>query len=384
VTDTASGAGRYRMVSSCRGAIAHVLLCLPAGFVDQSPVTASALVAAAGPVERLAVVTHARAAARVGEILQEAGRSGAPLVVPDETLLSVWVQDQAIAFEGDDPEDPPGLLAGPRLALSSMPVRPVATGAPLLDGGNLVVGDGVVFVGSDEWERWRTARAEPPPDDDPAARDLFAADYGTPARVVVVGGAEPSEAPMGRTVHRPDGSVWRHDPWPGIVAASSRQAVFHLDVFLTPAGTAPDGRPRLLVGDPALAAELAGLPPPDPAYQARFDAAAAQLQGEGFAVIRNPLPVVGTDHAHRRRRTMHMLSANNTWVEATDVERPRAWLPLFAASADDPQAAVDRAMETIWRGFGFEVVPVTGMGPLALRNGGLNCASKILRRRTEV
>ncbi len=154
-----------------------------------------------------------------------------------------------------------------------------------------------------------------------------------------------------------------------------------MDVYVTPAGRDAAGRPRVLVGDPTMAAEISGLEAPSPAFSGRFDAEAEGLAALGFSVIRNPLPAIGIEHAHRRRRTRHLLSANNAWVEAVDVPCRRAWLPLFAQGPDDPLAAVDAAMARLWADLGFETVPVAGLRPLALRNGGLNCASRILRRR---
>ncbi|BBE70662.1 hypothetical protein [Oharaeibacter diazotrophicus] len=363
-----------RLVSSSEGAIAAVLLALPSAFLRDSPEAADALFAAAAATGgEVLAVTHAASAAVVRA---RAGQGAAVEAVPDDTPLSVWIQDQSLAFSGSAR---PRLLAGPRFSVGALPLDLVLDGPPLLDGGNLLVGADYALVGADEFAFWRARRAVPPPEGE-GALAAFAADYGLPERIVVVGGAEPAPTPFGSNHPRDDG-VWRHDPWPGIVAKGSRQAVFHVDVHVTPAGRAPDGRPRLLVGDPALAARLAGLPPPPEDYAARFDADAAALAAAGFAVLRNPLPAIGIDHAHRRRRTMHLLSANNAWVEAEGVATPRAWVPLFAAGPDDPLAAVDDAMLALWAGLGFSTVPVRGLGALALRNGGLNCASRILSRR---
>jgi hypothetical protein len=370
---------RWRLVSSSHGAIERVLFCLPAAFMDASPDVAEALAGAAVRGIAVTVATHERVADRVGAVF--AGRSDAMVIaLGDDVPLSVWVQDQAVAFQSDGPDDPPGLICGPRFVPAGAAGVAAGDRLPLLDGGNILALRNHVLVGSDEFALWRRTRPEPPPEDEAEARALFASDYQMPGRVVVVGGAEPSAAPIGRTVHRADGSVWRHDPAPGIVEAGSRQPVFHLDVFVTPAGPGPDGRERLLVGDPALASKIGGWEPTEPWYQARFDGAAAELEAEGFTVVRNPLPAIGVDHAHRGRRTAHLLSPNNGWVEATGVARPRAWLPIFADPTDAGRAAIDRFMEALWAELGFDVVPVAGLTPLALRNGGLNCASKILRR----
>lgn len=366
-----------RLVSSAEGAITAVLHALPAAFVTAHPETVAALLAAA-PAD---AVVHAVTHAGVADAVRAAAGEGARLAaVPDDTALSVWIQDQSLAFSPADAAGRPLIAAGSRFALGDLAIDRRDDGLVPIDGGNLLVGSGYALVGRDELAFWAARRDPPPPDDEAAALALFAADYGLPDRVVPVGAADPAPTPFGSNQFRDDGP-WRIDPLPGIVAKGSRQAVFHVDVYVTPAGRDEAGCERLLVGDPRLAAALAGLPAPDPAYAARFDAEADALSAAGFTVVRNPLPAIGIDHPARRRRTMHLLSANNAWVEASAVARPRAWLPLFAEGDDDPLAAVDAAMAALWRDLGFDVVPVAGLRPLALRNGGLNCASRILSRR---
>lgn len=362
-----------RLVSSESGTIRSVLFAVPAAALKEFPSVLGAFAMALRDDIQGHVVTHAAVAAEVGARLPAGTVVSA---VPDDAPLSVWIQDQSLAFE--QPGQGPLVAAGPRLTLPDTVARRSDELLPL-DGGNLLVGSDYALVGRDELAFWQSRRPVRPPDDPDAALALFAADYGLPARVVPVGEAPPADSPFGRTEWRGE-EPWRIDPDPGIVAKGSRQAVFHIDVYITPAGRDEAGRPRLLVGDPRLAADLAGLEPPPAAYAARFDAEAAALAASGFAVVRNPLPATAVDHAHRRRRTRHVLSPNNAWVETVEGRPGRAWVPHFAAGPEDPLATVDAAMTALWQRLGFKTVPVAGLLPLALRNGGLNCASRILHR----
>lgn len=361
------------LVSSEKGRIRSVLFAFPAAALTAFPSLPDAFAMALRDDIQGQVVTHAAVAAEVCGRFPDGTIVSA---VPDDAPLSVWIQDQSLAFERAG--EGPLVSAGPRLTLPDTLDRRGDELVPL-DGGNLLVGSDYALVGRDELAFWQARRPVRPPQDPDAALALFAADYGLPARVVPVGEAPPSESPFGRTEWR-GAEPWRIDPDPGIVAKGSRQAVFHIDVYVTPAGRDETGRPRLLVGDPCLAADLAGLEPPPSAFAARFDADAAALSAAGFSVVRNPLPATAVDHPHRRRRTRHILSPNNAWVETEEGRPGRAWVPQFGAGPGDPLSIVDAAMTALWRSLGFEPVAVAGLLPLALRNGGLNCASRILRR----
>ncbi len=165
-----------RLVSSERGAIDHVLYAVPAAFLREAPDVADAMAAALASGVSATVLTHAGAAV---EVRRRMPAGSEVVVVPDEAALSVWIQDQSLAFEGEGGAT--ALLAGDRLPAAVLPVTTVEGLVPI-DGGNLLVGADYVLVGRDELAFWAARRRVPPPEEEAAALAAFAEDYGLPER----------------------------------------------------------------------------------------------------------------------------------------------------------------------------------------------------------
>ena len=160
---------------------------------------------------------------------------------------------------------------------------------------------------------------------------------------------------------------------------STVQPVFHIDTFLTLAGRGLDGRYRVLVGDPAMAADALEMEVPEHAMREVFDDIAAQLSRLEFEVVRNPLPLVYQDNHITKTRLWYFASANNALVEI-DGERKTVWLPTYGHSEWVKLEATDRINEDIWRRLGFETRTLGDFHPFALNLGALRCMAKCLTR----
>jgi hypothetical protein len=179
---------------------------------------------------------------------------------------------------------------------------------------------------------------------------------------------------------------WRQDIDRSIGADGSRQPIFHIDMFMTLAGTTPEGMPRVLLGDPAWASELIGLPLPEGFPLKAFEQIDYGLRLRGYEVMRNPLPFIYFDDPDARMRAWFYASANNCWVEcpgespADDHAGCRVFLPEYGFGAWPELKASDDTNAMLWEGLGFEVIRGGDFLPLADQLGSLNCVTRILER----
>ncbi len=169
-------------------------------------------------------------------------------------------------------------------------------------------------------------------------------------------------------------------------AVGSALPLDHLDMFISLAGRDAVGRYRLLVGSPALAAELLGQPLPDHAMQDVFDDVAANLAAEGFEVIRNPLPLTYGDGRRtldgvvRDVRLWYHASANNCLVQIDEAAGDHVWLPTYGHRGWRELAVTDAANRRIWEKLGFTVHELTNFHAFAQRLGAVHCIAKDLAR----
>ena len=142
-----------------------------------------------------------------------------------------------------------------------------------------------------------------------------------------------------------------------MVRSGTHQPVYHVDMFVTLAGRGPDGRYRVLVGDPALASDILDEQLPEHAHGGAFDEVAAALAAiDGLDVIRNPLPLIYADRPESRTRQWYFASANNCWVQDDEAAGRTVWLPEFGQGQWRKLCKTDEANAAVWRALGFHVV----------------------------
>lgn len=233
-------------------------------------------------------------------------------------------------------------------------------------GGNLLVGPDFRIAGQDSLDFTQALidregiGASQPADDafarlsDMDPRPLFVAGYS-------FGAEAPSPPVAGR---------W-DDPY------RQRQYGGHIDRFIAVTGlVSPDRKPVIVVAEAMLGpggrSEEFGL------VAMALDGTAERLSGQGFHVVRNPVPfapVLGPLQL-RPRLYNNVLVENEVRIGRT---RPLVWVPQFA-DAEPGLAEFDDANMAVWRGLGFEPVGAFGWSGLAAQMGALRCAAKVLRR----
>ncbi|MFN2502650.1 MAG: hypothetical protein ABR540_00135 [Acidimicrobiales bacterium] len=388
-----------RIVSSAHGALRHILLCYPAYADGELSLAATygELIGRLPATCQITILAHPRVRDDLARIVGRQRPKAPPTIVeaPDFLAFSVWAEDGYVAVNdvGSNPQrtflvEP---FSFPRFG-DSMIAELVAeatdlqaTQAPLyFQGGNVLVGDDFVLIGSDyltnTLETWRdsqpvVAGAGPLARQ---ARDLFVRTFDRTRRLHFVGVARPIAADLlaDRRFHQ-DGAQWTEEVGPG---AGTQQPIFHIDMFLSLAGRNPDdGRYRVLVGSPPEAARILGQTVPDHAVPRAFDEVARQLTGLGFEVIRTPLPRVYVDDPRTRTRRWYFATSNNCLVEITDTSK-RVWLPTYGHGPWEALRATDDANRAIWEELGFEVTQLGDFHYFAQNLGALHCIKKYLAR----
>ena len=337
------------------------------------------------------VACHAEVVASVEDWLEEMELGDRSEVLPleDGRRFTVWAQDTCVVQTRRAGEtrlltpssfprmDDAWVLAQAAEGLS----LPTASTDLFFQGGNVLVGDDFWLLGTDAL--LQTLKQGPHRDEGAVLRD-FAELFDHRRRLILVG----TDLSVPSAMSRPtpvevasDGEAWEELIHTGS-PSGTRQPLFDLDTFLSLAGRRPDGRYRILVGDPRLAAEIAGTPLPVHAVPDVFDDVARQLDALGFDVHRNPLPLVHHDDPVLRRRRWYFATANNVLTEATGA-RARVWLPTYG-DADHPELCdVDARNAAIWEDLGFDVQTLPPFHVFARGLGAVRCMCKILDRRLE-
>lgn len=363
------------LLASAGGAIRQVLLFVPASEARQFAPIYSALIAQLPPDAQIALVAEAKALDAIARWPCDPARFS--VIEITDKAITAWARDPLLVAQRDGA---PVLLATPTLnrrddlhAAQFAAARlglPCETFGAMFEGGNVLVGQDCLLVGADSL----IALGE-----DGAARFAAAlqAVEGWQRRVVVIDSGPQSPAEHVGKIRVGE------DEWDEVLHYRSkqgtRQPVFHIDMFVTLAGPGADGRERVLVGDPALAASLLGtaLHPRGPA--ALFDRVAHDLEREGFAVTRNPLPMIYMDEPDKRRRVWYYASANNVLLQR-GAQGDVVWLPAYGHDLWPELAGTDGANAAIWESLGFEVRTIGQAQRLAENLGGLHCLTNVLQR----
>ena len=148
-------------------------------------------------------------------------------------------------------------------------------------------------------------------------------------------------------------------PWQEVFysrnSATTRQPLFHIDMFLSLAGKTSDGRSRLLVADPGLAARLLDEDVHPCAMSEHFDAIANDLRQDGFEVVRNPVAYIYMDHSERAQRVWYHATSNNVLVQECAEAGNIVWLPQFGHDNWPELEVIDVCNQQLWESFGYEV-----------------------------
>ncbi|MBC2777065.1 hypothetical protein [Parasphingopyxis marina] len=361
------------LLCSAAGPIRHLLLFAPEYEAEHFAAIYGALVASLPADAAITVAAEPGAQPHIARWPCDPARL-AIVEIPDISITP-WARDPLIAAAANGA---PALLTTPELerrddlrAAATLAEKTELASAPspvAFEGGNILVGESHLFVGVDTL----TALG-----DDGAAlfetalRDL----EGDRREIVPIGSADDAPSETFRTAHAGE-EEWR-EIFHYRAKEGTRQPVFHIDMFLTLAGKGAGGGERILVGDPAMAAEMLGLPPHPLCLANRFNAIAADLEARGFAVTRNPLPMIYMDDPKKRRRTWYYASSNNALVQR---EPDIVWLPAYGHDNWPELEITDRQNREIWEGFGFEVRMIGEAQKLAENLGGLHCLTNVLRR----
>jgi hypothetical protein len=365
-----SGDGERVLLSTSKGRIRHVFLVATRRMPGFDEGMLQRLLNLAGGFDRISIAVHDGEAARFRAVVEGLGLGAKTEIIeaPAGAALWPWAQDRVAVFHNDngvqvlecaDAGDYTGVAAAQALG---------GAGRVSLDlpqsGGNILVDGRICFVGADFGERRLDTQRE-----------------------VEIIACQPLER-RGPTRFEiaPGDLSWRQDIDRSIAADGSRQPVFHIDMFMTLAGTTPDGSPRILLGDPVWASALIGLPLPEGFPVKAFDQIDYGLRLRGYEVMRNPLPFIYFDDPDAKLREWFYASANNCWVECPgesiweDHVGCRVFLPEYGFGAWPELKACDDTNAMLWEGLGFEVIRGGDFLPLADQLGSLNCVTRILAR----
>lgn len=389
------------LVSAAHGRIEQVLFTIPYWVfryghqpeIRPYRVAFEALLAGLPAGAEIVVATQAEAVGAAEACLLGVGRRERARVVSlsNDRRFTVWAQDAALARRVDDGTTElvaPGVFpryddAEVLLAVASTLTLDVVPTELFFQGGNVLVGDDFWLIGGDTLRETVALGGATDVDDALGAMVRHVEPTRRPCVLATSGELpESTTRPLhGDIEDRLDRSTWKEAIHTGRRAGSA-QPIFDLDAFVSLAGRDPSGAYCVLVGDPALAAEITGDPLPDHAVRTAFDEIAASLADEGFVVTRNPLPLVHHDDKALRTRSWYFASGNNAVVEIDGADR-RVWVPTYGDSEYPQLRVVDQENEKIWRNHGFSVDLLPSFHVFARGLGAARCVTKVLARAIE-
>ena len=394
--------GAPRLLSTIDGAIENIFFSFPSWiherarygpserrFIDCYLGIVKAIMRTATGRMRFTILTHASATDLLAQWLVRNGlRDKARLIdCPDDLRFTVWADDMFLVGEDQAgrhgygivppqfPRSGDGKVAEVLARSGCFSLR----GSPLFfQGGNILVGDDFLLIGADDlcwslrqgWIACRDGETE-----NAAVRRALRLrlDRGRTAHVVT------ARAPVHHQTTRAmrdRGEKWTERLYFGNVAGT-RQPLFHIDMFISLVGRTDDGRFKLLVGDPRMAATMVGNAGWPDAMVGAFDDIALQLSQRGFAVERNPLPLAYADNHRLRQRVWYFATSNNAIVQR---DPPIVWMPSYGHGRWRRFARTDAANRAVWERNGYEVRMLPNCHPIAMRHGGAHCIAKCMAR----
>lgn len=382
------------LISSSEGSMDRLLLTIPTYAVRGLASTYQDLLSKLPQNTSIVVLVHEDTRSVVEGWISASGLEQKATVVaaPDHLHFSVWAEDGYVVSLDKDNGDTYFVepFSFPRYG-DSLIADFVSNATDLKDtqspvyfqGGNVLIGDDFFMIGADypanslEYVR---SHLQPAPGEQPEdlIRRLYKEYLDQDRELIYVG----SSIPVPKQEVRPitiNGQQWREILYFGNKEGTS-QPLFHIDMFISLAGRDENGKFRLLVGDPSLAADILGGPVSPHAMQQVFDNIAQFLSDTGFEVLRNPLPLIYVDDPIERVRIWYFATSNNLLVQNDETAGRAVWMPTYGYGAWSDLSATDDANAQIWERLGFEVKRLGDFHPFAENLGALHCIKKFIGR----
>lgn len=357
-----------RLLSSIDGAIEHVLLFAPAYEAEHFASVYAALINSLPENCRYTLVAEPGARGHIDRwTIAAARRANISIINSGKLSLTAWARDPLLAARDADGQpllyvtselDRRDDLKAAHLLVGAGDIA-ITDAAFSFEGGNILIGGNHIFVGLD-------------------TPDILDHVASVDKEFVSIGCAEAVPEETSRQAMSGD------DEWREIFhyrnKMGSHQPIFHIDMFMTLAGPGADGREQILVGDPAMAGEILETPLHPLALAAQLDGIADDLIARGFAVIRNPLPMIYMDDVKKRVRTWFYASSNNVLVQKSAQKVNAVWMSEYGHDHWPELSKTDVCNAKIWEKLGFKVHMIPGGQRLAENLGGLHCLTNVLKR----
>lgn len=383
-------------VSSAHGTLDHILLALP-GYVFNSSEgilwkVYEQVFARLPSYTRFLIVAHENIIPQLKSKLEVLGITGRVEVkpVPSRVEFTPWAEDPFVVVYDDQGQvlvEPHSFHRRNDAMIATFMGSPNSfrrSRSPLyFEGGNTLVGDNFILMGADYAVQSLAHIGNYIRPEDGGSRlkgimEMYNEYIDLKRRIFYVGSSIPVPEETS-TLFRHKG-ILRRESYYRQNKKGSVQPVFHIDMFITLAGRGDDGRYRLMVGDPALAARILGEKLLPYAMPEIFDDIANNLRAQGFVVYRNPLPLIYVDDDRSLMRNWYFATPNNALVEITDKSRT-IWMPTYGFGDWSYLRKTDEANIASWEKLGFDVIVVEDLHPFAEHSGSLHCIKKVLKRK---
>ncbi len=362
------------LLDSARGRIKRILMTVSSFGVEAFGACCENVLASLPADARVDILVSPDATGPVEAWIARAGRQRNTHIItaPEDLDFSLWVQDLFAIRAGA-----PRLIMPERFDrysdFKAAEYLADAVGLPTerqhfqFEGGNMLACDDWLLIGGDSLE---------PSNVDVAT---FQAGLDPHREAVVLACAESLPAEHTRPI-----AGHQHEGWTETLYhcefLGRRQPLFHIDLFVAPAGRNGDGQPQFLVGCPRMGADILGHELPGHALATAFDEIAIQLEAAGAAVLRNPMPLIWVDDIDKRHRTWFHLPVNNVLVEDCGPAGRHVMLPCFGQDHWAELRLVDDANRALWERLGFQVKPIHDLLALAENRGALHCMCQVIER----
>lgn len=376
-----SATGSLSLVPDCGGLIRTIAIALPASFFADdrpdnsvSPLVPIGNLLSALPFDVTAIVIVDRISLLPAQNwLDRLGATCTATLMPldgNSGVAHPWIQDMFHVRAGKEGVGELVMTAGNALAgqLADRLGFAVEFSDVALAGGNQLVGPDFRLVGhsslqddggvgrsaaNDRHERWQRVQA-------------------LDGRTVHSFGYRPED--LGNASASSDHSSTRASA-PAMAGGKMHQCGFHVDQFVSVTGLRRDGHPLLLVAEPVAFDGCDARAATD--LKRKLDASALSLARQGFAILRNPIPVLPAIDTKKCLPRLY----NNVFLEnvtRSSQKRPFVWIPHFGDT--EALGIFDRENRQMWESLGFNAVGIAGWSHLASRNGALRCATKVINR----